>query len=163
MTSFWGLRKDPRQQGRLSYNLKVSPNFSNKKGHFLSAFVKSNNVSNILTVKCSLTMSSIRTRRRESWLFWCEAEVDWPDRRYRLQRTGSEAVSSLKLCFSLRFRFDEGSPGENSALLDILTICVSNIDAKVTQLNLAAHFQIVGDIKKPTLGKDPETGFSNNG
>lgn len=56
---------------------------------------------------------------------------------------------------------EEASEGENSALLDILTIFVSNIDAKVTQLELAAHFQIVGDIKKLTLGKDPETGFRN--
>ena len=55
---------------------------------------------------------------------------------------------------------EEGSESENP-LLDILTIFVSNIDIKVTQLELAAHFQIVGDIKKLTLGKDPETGFRN--
>ena len=55
---------------------------------------------------------------------------------------------------------EEGSEAENP-LLDILTIFVSNIDTKVTQLELAAHFQIVGDIKKLTLGKDPETGERN--
>ena len=55
---------------------------------------------------------------------------------------------------------EEGSEAENP-LLDILTIFVSNIDPNVTQLDLAAHFQIVGDIKKLTLGKDPETGFRN--
>ena len=55
---------------------------------------------------------------------------------------------------------EDSSEAENP-LLDILTIFVSNIDAKVTQLELAAHFQIVGDIKKLTLGKDPETGYRN--
>ena len=64
----------------------------------------------------------------------------------------NKSISKEAVKYELQSVVTESVPSDNE--LSSLSVVVSNIEPGTTQLELASHFQLVGDIKKVIKGED---------